>query len=1053
MPDKGTPSEPNGPAPNLPPAGWRLHLARWCARLALLGMLASLAYWELKTGHFQALVFAEVTQGVDYSVRTGPSPETYYPENGPYDERLGYTQIPEVTDRLTSDGWHVAEQARISERFRKIVEHGLFAPYHPKQRTGLTLRDPYGNRVHRARYPERYYPSFDAIPDLVVDTLRFVENRAILRDDRPRYNPALEPDRFLVVLLRVLRTELLGGDVPSGASTLATQLEKFQHSDEGQTSGYTDKLRQMLSASLRAYLDGPGTRDDQERIVTRYLNGVPLSAADGYGEVVGLGDGLHAWYGADFERINRLLRQASATDTRASPRDATLTAQARAYRRVLSLVIAQRRPTYFLKQGPDDLARLTDVYLRQLADAGMISDAFRDRALSVGLSVRGSTVSHSRPPQARRTVSYNLRTDLVRETGRESLYALDRKDMRVESTVDYDVQRAVARTLKRLDDPDFLERHRLDRWRLLADGDPSEVVYSFTLYEKGPEANRLRVQADTHPGPFNVNEGVKLNLGSTAKLRTLTTYLHVVAELYDSYADKSVEQLEALELDWRDRLARWVRSYLVEHPTAPLGDVLDRAMRRWYPADPDETFFTGGGAHRFENFSHEYDDSWVPVEKALDESINLVFVRLMRDIVRHQMFRLPESSPDILRRSDADGRDELLKAFAQQEGATFLRRFWRKYGDADATEDLVRLLGGSDWSADRLAVTFRAIRPDATAYTLNSFLNRHVDGGVEWDRVRELYEEFDPDEFNWNELGYLADLHPLELWLLHFRYQNPDASWSDVLAASEQARREAYVWLMESADKEARNQRIRIVLERRAFGQIHDHWQRLGYPFDELVPSYATALGSSADRPAALADLAGLVVNDGMRKPTIQFERIEMGRSTPYETELRRDPEEPERVMRPEVAERVGDAMESVVEDGTADKLQDYDTTIQGRRIAIGGKTGTGDNEREVRNQYGTLVESIPQNRTATFVFHLDDRFYGALTAYVPGKKSGDYNFTSGLAVRLLGILMPKLRPLWWRPSGATAPEKAPPPKPLAKRETPEDETYGPRRNASDPAR
>ena len=29
--------------------------------------------------------------------------------------------------------------------------------------------------------------------------------------------------------------------------------------------------------------------------------------------------------------------------------------------------------------------------------------------------------------------------------------------------------------------------------------------------------------------------------------------------------------------------------------------------------------------------------------------------------------------------------------------------------------------------------------------------------------------------------------------------------------------------------------------------------KRLGYPFGSLVPSYATSLGSSADRPAALA--------------------------------------------------------------------------------------------------------------------------------------------------------------------------------------------------------
>ena len=30
-----------------------------------------------------------------------------------------------------------------------------------------------------------------------------------------------------------------------------------------------------------------------------------------------------------------------------------------------------------------------------------------------------------------------------------------------------------------------------------------------------------------------------------------------------------------------------------------------------------------------------------------------------------------------------------------------------------------------------------------------------------------------------------------------------------------------------------------------AFTDIHRRWQRLGYPFDSLTPSYATAIGSS----------------------------------------------------------------------------------------------------------------------------------------------------------------------------------------------------------------
>ena len=47
------------------------------------------------------------------------------------------------------------------------------------------------------------------------------------------------------------------------------------------------------------------------------------------------------------------------------------------------------------------------------------------------------------------------------------------------------------------------------------------MIYSFALYERGADANRLLVQTDNFDRALDVNEDVKLDLGSTAKLRTL----------------------------------------------------------------------------------------------------------------------------------------------------------------------------------------------------------------------------------------------------------------------------------------------------------------------------------------------------------------------------------------------------------------------------------------------------------------------------------------------------------------------------------------------------
>lgn len=989
----------------------RVLVLKWLLRFFVVAALAGAVFWELRTSQLQSIVFSEYTSGVYHYVDDGPSDAIRFPDGGPYDERLGYADIPSMAEELTDDEYRITRQARVSERFMELVDRGLFPPYTEKQRAGLAIRDRRGNRLHEANYPVRHYESFDDIPDLLVETLLFVENRSLLDKERPHRNPALEPDRFLHALAEVLIREIADGEKPSGGSTLATQLEKFRHSDEGRTVDYSDKFQQMMSASIRAYLDGDETLDDQRHIVLTYLNSVPLSAVRGFGEVFGIRDGLYAWYGSDADRVDRLLKLASESRTRSST--STLREQARAYRQILELIIAQRRPSYLLRDGREDLRTLTNQYLEKLTRHGILSERFRDLAREADVPMRGARNYSEEAPWSDRKLVYSLRTHLLDETRRDSLYALDKLDLQVETTLDYDVQRAVERRLHRLEDPEFVEKHRLDRWRLLDKGDPSEVVYSFTLYEQTEHANKLRIQADTFDGPFNVNEGVKLNLGSTAKLRTTASYLQIVADLWESHTDRPAEELESMEVDRRDRITRWVRDFALEHPEASLESVLDAAMKRRYSAKPD-AFFTGGGLHHFENFSHKYNNEWPTVRTGLQKSINLVFVRLMRDIVRYHMFRLPDSDPKILMDADHPKREQYLEQFADYEGEVFLKKFWDKYEGWNATQSLIRMQDGRAFTARRLAVAYRTIRPDADIHTFEFILEEQLETEIDTSYARHLYDEYDPDKLSLNDLGYLARIHPLELWLLRYKSNHPDASWAEVVDASDEARQASYEWLKQSSRKSAQDRRIRIVLEREAFDRLHDQWRDLGYPFDELVPSFASALGSSSDRPAALSELMGAIVNDGVRKPTVRFRRLHFAEGTPFETKLTRTPRQHERVLRKPVADVLQDSLLGVVDGGTAERLEQYDLKVDGRKWEVAGKTGTGDNRRDVRNRHGTLIKSIPQNRTATFVFNIDERFYGALTAYVPGKKSGEYEFTSSLAVPVLGLLAPKLRPLWW---------------------------------------
>jgi len=120
-------------------------------------------------------------------------------------------------------------------------------------------------------------------------------------------------------------------------------------------------------------------------------------------------------------------------------------------------------------------------------------------------------------------------------------------------------------------------------------------------------------------------------------------------------------------------------------------------------------------------------------------------------------------------------------------------------------------------------------------------------------------------------------------------------------------------------ENQKQDKRIRIILEQDAFASIHKAWQRLGYPFKKLVPSYATAIGSSADRPEALAEIMGIIISEGVHKPAY-------------------------------------------------------------------------------------LIQEI------TFAFIIGDRFFGNITAYIPGSQASEYFFTSSLPVAFLKNLAVHLK-------------------------------------------
>jgi hypothetical protein len=101
--------------------------------------------------------------------------------------------------------------------------------------------------------------------------------------------------------------------------------------------------------------------------------------------------------------------------------------------------------------------------------------------------------------------------------------------------------------------------------------------------------------------------------------------------------------------------------------------------------------------------------------------------------------------------------------------------------------------------------------------------------------------------------------------------------------------------------------------------------------------------------------------------------------------------------------------MAEVVAQGTARRLHGTFKYPDGKLITVGGKTGSGDNRIQTFNRQGGVTSSRATNRTATFVFYIDDRYYGVVTAYVQGREAEHYKFTSALPVTILKLLAPAI--------------------------------------------
>jgi membrane peptidoglycan carboxypeptidase len=967
------------------PPGWLL----W----ALTGIvLVAGVFYELETSALQSRIFPYVAKQATYTIAAGVSPDIVFPKKGPYDLRRGYSQIAEFQKRLEARGFKVADQSRFSPFLVKLSHWGITPPYRDSAIAGLVLNSAEGAVLHDARAGEQQFEDYDEIPSVVVKALLLIENRQLaVESASPTNNPVVEWNRLGKATLTYAGAKLGLPVRLEGGSTLATQLEKYLHAPEGRTESPADKLRQIISASLKAYRNGPNTGEARRRIVTEYLNSMPLAAVPGYGEVNGLGQGLRAWFGADLKETVDLLHEVAP-----SP------AQVLAFRQVLTLLAAVRAPGNYLLQDREALEVRTSYYANLLVQTGLIDPDFGRLVCLSRVKFLNGAQNSDDVYEPRQKLSGALRKDLGDLLGMNNFYSLNQLDLAVKSTVDAGLQEKADALFAALKDPEFLVRKGFLGERLLATGDPARVIYSIVLYESRPEGNVLRLQTDSLDQPLDINEGIKMELGSTAKLRTLAHYLEIIASLYDER--HSIDQA-------KDPLTNFVLEVTRAHPDISQQQVLEKALDRKYSASPGEVFFTGGGAHTFGNFDSKDNREFLTVREATRRSTNLVFIRLMRDLVRYHQARLPYDPQIILDTQNHPVRLRLLEEIAEAESKLFLHRAFRRFHGQAGSEVVSLLLGSKANSPRHLAILFLAWHGTAHADLQASLADWLESFGLEVQpaEVQRLIKAYGNPRLTMADYGYLLNRHPLDVWAAGELFKNSQTKWDDLWATSGPVCQVSSRWLFQPRNRRAQDLRLRIRVERDAFARMTPYWRRLGFPFHSLVPSYATAIGNSSDRPAALAELMGIIQNDGELRPTVRFEEMRFGARTPYHTVMVPNPPAAERVMPSAVARALRGVLAEVVEGGTARRISNTFAKSNKERITVGGKTGSGDNRHKSFTRGGGVIGSRAVNRTATFAFYIGDRYFGVVTAAVLGPEAAEFRFTSALPVEILKNLAPDI--------------------------------------------
>ncbi|TMQ73228.1 MAG: hypothetical protein E6K80_00735 [Candidatus Eisenbacteria bacterium] len=549
---------------------------RWAIVALFFLVPVGLLWLEVQTSLIESGLFSSLAQRLDYRVAQAPSSKIAFPSgssSGPFDTQRGYSEIPRFAHALRDHGFRIAEQSRFSDGLMWVSRLGVPLPGRYKPLAGLVIDDARSDTLYDATRGHRVFARYEDIPPVVTHSLLYLENRQLVDGGSSLRNPALDWGRLAKASLLWTGRQLGLPLRIEGGSTLAVQLQKYRHSSNGRTHSPGEKLRQIAAASLNAYRDGPNTDQARHQVVLDYINTLPLAATPEYGEVSGLMDGLRVWFGLQPEAVWRAMERGTAEE------------RARAYAPVLALLCAGQAPTYYLRHDHAALERRMRAYTRLFEVAGVIDPKLAHTMRATPLDFASRPLKPGAPFVAARKSADAIRRDLSTMLGVPNSYDLNRLDLQVQTTFDNALQSSALQLFHQLGDSAFVAAHGLRGQHMLATGDPSRIAYSLLLFESEPGGDHACAHIDNLKSAFDLNTGAKLELGSTAKLRTLTHYLEIVYGLHGELRALPTDRLaETAGGRARHQRGHAPRSFPgSEVLGVAVGDLLDRRRRAPLP--------------------------------------------------------------------------------------------------------------------------------------------------------------------------------------------------------------------------------------------------------------------------------------------------------------------------------------------------------------------------------------------------------------------------------------------------------------------------------------